>query len=525
MYEHIKAYLDKDIYPFHMPGHKRNPLFLPPDLPSLDLTEIPGMDVLNEPTGLLADMQANLAAFFGADESFLLVNGSSAGIVAAICATCSEGNVLFAARNGHASMYNGMVLAGATPRYFYPTMRFDGLFGRVDPNIFDEMPQGAAAFIVSPTYEGFTSDIAAIAKRVHDKNGILIVDEAHGAHFPFHEAFPPPAITLGADIAINSLHKTLPVLGQTAVLHVKNNRVDRARLRFYLNAVQTTSPSYILMGAADYALKMLWKNPNLFGDYVKRLCHLREALGEHEVPDGHKVPDEHKVPNEHEITDERTCPPLEDKLIKLLPCTQGDDPSKLLFEIKCKPDEPTPFDFALQVSKTLADEYKIQPEMAWGNHLLAMTSVADTEEGFTRLINAVRGINERVNREWGREVLTGASSRVFRTPAGRPDADASPDCVGCMLAHHPRAIFSRIRRTSDARTFSTPLPELPEAIFTPRAALQHPSESIPASEAHGRISAELIAPCPPGIALIAPGERIPERLQLQRKYIRVIIEN
>ncbi|MCL2499020.1 MAG: aminotransferase class I/II-fold pyridoxal phosphate-dependent enzyme [Defluviitaleaceae bacterium] len=459
MYEHINAYLNKDIYPFHMPGHKRNTFFLPPDPISLDLTEIPGMDVLHEPTGLLRDMQADLAAFFNADESFLLVNGSTAGIVAAICAASADGGTLFAARNGHASMYNGLVLAGTTPRYFYPRIRTDGLIGGVDPHILDDMPRDVSAvFVVSPTYEGFTSDIEAIAKRVHKKNAILIIDEAHGAHFPFHKSFPRSALNQGADIVINSLHKTLPTLGQTAVLHVRGNRVDRARLRFYLNAVQTTSPSYILMGATDYTLKLLWQTPKLFDDYVKRLNALRENLGEQ--------------------TPSRT----ERKLINLLPCAHGDDPSKLLFEVS----DPN---LTQRINETFADEYKIQLEMAWGSHILAMTSVADTDEGFSRLLHAVREINGRAN----------GDCRHHRTPLARSSVPAATEAL-------------------------PPIPKLPEIVFPPRTALQQPAETIPLPEAAGCISAELIAPCPPGIALVAPGERIPAGLPLQRNRIRVIIE-
>jgi lysine decarboxylase len=418
------------------------------------------MDVLSEPTGCLRDMQENLAAFFGADESFFLVNGSTAGIVAAVCAVCKDGDTLYAARNGHASMYSGMALAGAVPEYFYPQIRPDGLPGAVSPDVFDRMPRGAAAFIVSPTYEGFVSDIAAIAARVHERDGILIVDEAHGAHFPFHKAFPPPAISQGADITVNSLHKTLPAPGQTAVLHVRGRRADRARLRFYINAVQTSSPSYILMGAADYALKILWKNPALFDDYVKRLFLLREKLSG------------------------GTCGQFARRLINLLPCEKGDDPSKLLFA--CKPG------FAQHISEVLANEHKIQTEMAWGNHILALTSAADTNEGFTRLINAVQAVNAR-----GATLPAGTTftaSREAQSTGKHPPAP--PDCAG----------------------------GIPEVIFPPRAALQLPAETVPVSEAAGRISAELIAPCPPGIALLAPGERIPAGTALPKDRIRVLAD-
>jgi lysine decarboxylase len=451
VYEYIRSYIKKGIYPFHMPGHKRNPLFLPPDLLSLDLTEIPDMDVLSEPTGILQDLQHSLAAFFGADESYLLINGSTAGIVAAICAVCNADDTLYAARNGHASMYNGMAIAGAVPEYFYPVIRPDGLAGGVDPDVFDNMPYGAKVFIVSPTYEGFTSDVAEIARRVHKRGGVLIVDEAHGAHFPFHDIFPRPALSLGADIVINSLHKTLPALGQTAVLHLKGDRVDRAQLRFYLNALQTTSPSYMLMASADYMLQMLWKTPGLFDGYAKRLLTLREVL------------------------DGETSRGFPRVLIRLLPNAEGDDPGKLLFYVY--KDFP-----AEDVALIMAADYKIQVEMARGRFVLAMTSVADTDEGFTRLAKAVSALNERFDK--------GEITRQSTT---------------CLHGSEP--------------AFS-----VPEVVLPPRAAMHHPTECVPLAEAAGRIAGELIAPCPPGVALIAPGERIPPGLAINQKYLRVLSE-
>ncbi|MCL2204657.1 MAG: hypothetical protein FWB88_12045 [Defluviitaleaceae bacterium] len=421
-----------------MPGHKRNPRFMPPALPELDVTEIPTMDVLHEPQGILRHWHDSLAAFFGADESFFLVNGSSAGIVAAICATRTDGEPLYAARNGHAALYNGMALSGAVPVYFSPEMRPDGLAEGVPPARFDEMPAGGVAFLVSPTYEGFVSDITEISRRVHSRGGILIVDEAHGAHFPFHGAFPPPALSQGADVVVNSLHKTLPVLGQCALLHVKGPRVDRERLRFALNAVQTTSPSYMLMAQASYALQMLWDNPGLFADYVAQLMAFR---GEMRAARG---------------------------ALRLLP---SDDPGKLLFYAEGVPG------IAEEIGEVLAREYKIQVEMARGRHILAMTSVADTAEGFARLGLAVRGLKDRV------------------IPARPPEATP----------------FANL---------GTALP-LPEVVLSPREAMQRPTEILPLEDAAGRICAELIAPCPPGIALIAPGERVPGGLKIPKTYIRV----
>ena len=470
MHQKIRAYLTQDLYPFHLPGHKRNPRFFLPELQKYDLTEIPGMDVLSEPTGILHTMQEKLADFYHVRQSFFLVNGASAGVVAAICATCGEGDALFAARNGHASMYNAMALSGAVPRYFYPQQRPDGLAGGVDPAVFDDMPQGAVAFVTSPTYEGFVSDIAAIARRVHARGGLLIVDEAHGAHFAFHEAFPQSATVCGADIVVQSLHKTLPVPGQCAVLHVCSDRVDTARLRFWLNAVQTTSPSYMLMAAADYALQILWDNPSLFDEYLTRLARFAvpDLAGAH----GIFAVDPSKRLYRHPGT--------------------GQDIANAKMPIHAISDGNT-------LEEILAREYKLQAEMTRGQYVLLMTSVADTDEGFARLSRAVKELG-------------------LQPPA------AIPDDTACNLRRAFDASNAASALSPPASTPALPPIPLPEIALSPRAAMQKPSQIIPTAQSTGRIAAELIAPCPPGIALIAPGERIHPNLSIPRENIRVLVE-
>jgi len=437
MYKQIIDYLAGNIYPFHMPGHKRNPLFIPPNLLELDLTEIPSMDVLSSPTGMIRNLQEKIANFYGASHSFLLVNGSSAGIVAAICATCGDGDTIIVPRNAHASVYNGLVLSGAFPMYIMPQVTADGLAGSICPSAFDDMPQGAAVLVVSPTYEGFVSDIRAIAHKVHLRGGILIVDEAHGAHFAFHKRFPTSSIELGADIVIQSLHKTLPAPSQTAVLHVKDGRMDINRVKFLINAVQTSSPSYILMAVCDFMLQKLWTQPQLFEIYVEQLEKLRASM----PVDGAIFLQHHEG---NAIFDT--------------------DPGKLLFT--------TQFD-ANAIASIMSREYKVQMEMAAGQHILAMTSVADTQAGFDRLKQAI----ERISTE----------------TCGIPRA-ASP----------------------------TKAVDIPEMVFPPRQATYMPSREMPWEESAGQISAQLIVQYPPGIALVAPGERIPTGIPKQSETIRVI---
>ncbi|MCL2225617.1 MAG: aminotransferase class I/II-fold pyridoxal phosphate-dependent enzyme [Defluviitaleaceae bacterium] len=447
MHKEIEDYLTRGLYPFHMPGHKRNAKFFPTHSNMLDLTEIPCMDVLSSPRGIIKNFQKKIAEFFFAEESFFLVNGSSSGIIAALCAVFSDAEKkrpLFAARNSHVSFYNGLVFCGAKPTYFMPEITADGLAGGVSPKPFDDIPQGAVVFLVSPTYEGFVSDIAAIAQKVHAANGILIVDEAHGAHFPFHERFPKSAMQLGADISINSLHKTLPAISGCAVLHANSARVDLSRLKFFINAMQTTSPSYMLMASCDFMLEKLWREPHLFEEYVTRLDNFRQELSG-------------ETGTLRLIGRERIG---ENAIFDM-------DDGKLLFASN------TCADSAEEIAEIFAQKYKLQFEMAKGNHLLAMTSVADTAEGFARLNTAAR--------EYG---------------------------ATC--------------RTACTKPATAPSPTLPEIILTPRQAAQSQTETIPAGHATGRISAEIIADYPPGIAKIVPGERITD--VIEKPYVRVVKE-
>ncbi|MCL1878239.1 MAG: DegT/DnrJ/EryC1/StrS family aminotransferase [Defluviitaleaceae bacterium] len=412
MYNELEAYISCGAYPFHMPGHKRNANFFPPNLFQLDVTELPETDVLSAPGGMIRDLQEKISRFYGSDESFLLVNGSSAGVSAAVCAvTSGKQSRIFVPRNAHASAVNGLVLSGATPIWFLPEFTTDGLAGRVSPQNFDDMPYGAAALIVSPTYEGFVSDIAAIAAKVHARGGVLIVDEAHGAHFAFHDYFPAHALACGADIVVNSFHKTLPMLSGCAVLHVKGGRVDVPRLRFFINAMQTTSPSFAMMAQCDFALEKLWAEPDLFDKYVERLETARQEFGQNIV--------------------------------------KNDDPGKLLFNGVIAADD-------------------IAFEMTTDRHTLAMTSVADTDEGFARL------------------------SRAVQNTSPPPKGD------------------------------NTIAPVLPEIAMSPREAIMRNYENIPSEQAIGRISAEVIVEYPPGIACLVPGERITKKIS--NPTLRVVRE-
>jgi len=304
--------------------------------------------------------------------------------------------------------------------------------------------------VVSPTYEGFVSDIAAIADKVHSRKGILIVDEAHGAHFAFSNAFPVSAISLGADIVIQSLHKTLPAPSQCALLHISNyhnTSLDIFRTKFLINAVQTSSPSYILMSVCDYMLRLLWEDPNFFKRYIAKLEEVRAMFPDATSTAALRLSARERVGN-NAIFDV--------------------DTGKLLFTLHTSID-------AKKIAEIMANKYRVQMEMAEGRHILAMTSVADTDEGFARLKAAVDGVN----------------------------AQFAP--LHCGLALESSVPFA-----------------IPKVVISPRKAISLPSKEVLWEDATGQVSAQLIAKYPPGIAIVAPGELIPPGIPKQSKYINVI---
>lgn len=249
---------------FHMPGHKGRNLYrqldmpgLPDNLYSWDITEIPGADNLFQAESVIAETMKKYETLYGCRKSYLLVNGSSGGIISAILSCVPKGGKLAMARNCHKSVFNGLILGDITPIYIYPeTVDEYGIQGIITPKsvkeAFDKHPDIAALILTSPNYYGICSDIKEIAETVHQYNKILIVDQAHGAHLKFFENdMPKAAEDLGADIVINSTHKTLASFTQTAVLNVCSSRVDLQSIEDKLQMMESSSPSYPLMVTLD----------------------------------------------------------------------------------------------------------------------------------------------------------------------------------------------------------------------------------------------------------------------------------
>ena len=228
LYDKLKKYSKSGVYPFHMPGHKRNPMLCDGIMPyGIDLTEIDGFDNLHNAEGCIFEVQNLAERLYNVKKAFLLVNGATGGILSAVRAMTNRGDKVIVARNSHKSVYNALELCGLEPEYIVPAV--DDEFGincsitplQVEKAIV-ENPNTKLLIITSPTYEGVVSDIKEISRIAHLHNVSVLVDEAHGAHFPFSKSFPSEAVASGADAAVASLHKTLPSLTQTALLLTSN---------------------------------------------------------------------------------------------------------------------------------------------------------------------------------------------------------------------------------------------------------------------------------------------------------------
>ena len=371
LFRKLYEYSSSDIYPFCMPGHKR--AFAPEYIKSpydIDITEVPGFDDLQKCEGILGEIQADFSKIYGCGNVFMSVNGSSACNLACIIAL-PEGGRLLIGSNCHRSVFNACKINKRKALLIDPADMPAGLKGGISAQdaqrSFDEYGDIRALIVTSPTYEGFTSDIAQLADIAHSHGALLIVDEAHGAHLPFcgGEYFPPSALYQGADIVIQSLHKTLPSLNQTSLIFVLHDKELAAKVKESLNMVMTTSPSYILMASAQEAVSFAAKNPESFKEYEKRLISLRQRLSE--LKNIHLV-DKNAAGN-YNIADL--------------------DPGKIVL---CT-DKARGMSGG-ELFRLLLDKYHLQLEKYEEGFVLAMTSVMDTDSAFERLCAALLEIDK-----------------------------------------------------------------------------------------------------------------------------------
>lgn len=370
LYKKLSSYGASDYYAFHMPGHKRNMELMRARLPyNIDITEIDGFDDLHHAEGLLKELQENAARVFHAEETHYLVNGSTVGLLSAVMGCTERGGRILMARNCHKSVYNAVYMNELRPVYIYPEFSEEtDLNGEIHVDqvkkLLEEYEDIQVVVIVSPTYEGVVSDLEAIAEIVHEYKIPLIVDEAHGAHFGFHSYFPQNANTRGVDVVIHSLHKTLPSLTQTALLHMNGRYADREKIRNYLHMLQSSSPSYILMASIDECVRAMdERREEIMDTCVECLQQTRERLKQL-------------------------------KNIKLIEAEHFDR-SKIVLSVKNLKNTDGEVLNGKRLQEMLRS-YHLEMEMASGSYVIAMTGPGDTQEGMDRLVQAVMEIDKSV---------------------------------------------------------------------------------------------------------------------------------
>jgi len=469
--EQLEELQNSDFYPFHMPGHKRKMISEDDTyLTGHDITEIDGFDNLNCPEGILLEEQKNAASLFGSEECFYLVNGSSCGVLASIKTVCKSDNPhLLVARNSHKSVYHGLYLTGAYVKYLIPEsftdysfcgpILVDAIKNELQDNTYD------AIVLTSPTYEGVVSNIDEIVAVAHSKDIPVIVDEAHGAYlgiFGNGEYFPKSAISGGADLVIQSTHKTLPALTQTALLHVQGRLVNREKLKQNLSIFQTSSPSYLLMESISDCIHFCKENKEkLIGEYEDNLRYFYQKTNE--LKNLEVVDFSIKKRKESDI-----C------ILK--------DPGKIIICTR---------DVNLYSGKDLYDElrekYHLQMEMSASDYVIAMTSIMDQREDFERLICALMQIDEAI--ENYKEKTLNTENECNEKQLDK--ASISDLSIQVVMKIKDAIDVSEVR-----------LVKLEDAI--------------------GKVSSEYVFAYPPGIPIVAPGECITKEIYdyilNQKKY-------
>lgn len=377
--KYFQHYNEKKLLPLHMPGHQRK-RDMGTALPyAYDYTEVEELDNLHAPEGILQEAMNRTAAYYGCSDCFYLVNGSSSGLQAGIFTLLEEGDEVVVARNCHRSVFYALSLRKAKIHFLLPEFWEDfSCFGSVSlkevERLLREFPKSKALIFTSPSYEGVVSDVEGIARLCHENGLSLLVDEAHGAHFsPKRGAsFPESAISLGADLVVQSPHKTLCSLTQSAWILGNGERYSREKLSFYLSVFQTTSPSYPLMLSLEKATTLLEREGEALFSHWKEVM-----MGFREKAKGLSC-------FSFLWEKEEACFAM--------------DFSKIFLRALGIPKLRLGRDLA----KLLREDYGIESEMHSGENLLLMTGPFISEEELDRLFLTLKDIERRFGEEKGK---------------------------------------------------------------------------------------------------------------------------
>ena len=373
--EALRQIESERLHSFHMPGHKycEELKSMLKNIINLDITEIPGSDNLHSPEDCIMETQIAVSRLYNSYASRLLVNGSTVGILSMILGCTNEGDGILINRNAHKSIYNGVSMARLKPYFYVPN--YDDYLGIVTSYDFDDIckiikENGDIKVLVLtyPTYEGICVNISEIIELCHARNIIVLVDEAHGAHLKISDLLPLSSLEMGADIVVQSFHKMLPALTQTACLHFGNSLASRddgnilmERVDYYLRTLQTSSPSYILMASIDAMLEIVEKNGlQLVEDVISYIDWFYNEAKDLKCFEISKF--------------------------------ENQDPFKILIRLKANYFENGIWD-GERISKLLRERYSIQSEYDTPTQILLISSICSSKLDFEVLIKALREID------------------------------------------------------------------------------------------------------------------------------------
>ena len=467
LHDRLSEYCSSGIYPMHMPGHKRQ-MAPAPDLPyERDVTELKETDDLHHADGILKEAMERTARFCHAKQTRYLVGGSTCGILSAVYASVPHEGCVIVAANCHRSVFHAIEILRAKPVLLMPeelpgNMPFPGpVSAKRVKEALSLYPEARAVIVTSPTYEGVLSDIAAIAAAVREAGKLLIVDEAHGAHLGLFETdyFGNGAVAAGADIVIQSFHKTLPSLTQTAVLHFDPEALSAKgcmSIDHALAVFETSSPSYPLMESIDGCTGLLIeRGESLFAGWRDRLEGFYSRMKALEI-------------------------------LRIFTAPRGirKDPSKIV--ILTAGSGISGFGLADE----LAARFGFASEMAAEEYVLLMTSPADTEEALEKLAGSILAVDHEL-----------AMGRLLKEEDG-PDAQESEDGQNAGMSD-PCSGIKPVRLAGLCIDIAAAQRTDEDTGLTGSRTV-----TVPYSEAAGLIAGEYLYRYPPGIPIVLPGEVI-----------------
>lgn len=376
----VMEYVSKNRTPFKMPGHKGGK-GMHPSLKKIwgesifkyDLAEVDGLDNVNVPTGVIKDAEELASQAFGSKATFFLVNGSTLGNQIAILTCVKKGEKILIARDAHQSVYVGLLLSGAVPVYVRPTLhKKSGLYGVVGSSTIADILRKnrdvTAVHITSPSQTGFLPDIKEISKFAHSKHIPLLVDEASGAHFGFHPSLPESAIK-NADIIVQSTHKTIGSLTQSAMLHIgKKSNISGEEIRSYIQLLQSSSPSTLLVMSLDGARQqMAMRGYELLEETLSLARYARSEINK----TGTFFCYGREVAGTYDIADM--------------------DETRLLIDVSMTGYSGQEFE------KLLGENYGIEIEMSDARHILCYITLGDCEKNIDKLLRAFKRIRRHAS--------------------------------------------------------------------------------------------------------------------------------